>query len=287
MRREPSIRQPACVSPRRRSHRGRYGPLVVPAQSDAFRDGVAGNPRHPGPLEDATSDSIRRNVGRRPDRFRQRILCGPTPIETLGDDYLGDGDSRRPFGDRQGLTSHTHATVIVPVSGLLMARRPPTVLRGVWAIIVDPIDRVLRRGARPHVGIEGLEGVAPAVTDRDASATVAGVGLVVGVSTPLDRSLPGSIFRRAEPSMLRRGDAGPLSLETTARHELPRQWGLGEVVFFGSAVALHRPGGAVLRVALNGSHNQPAEPHTYPRLRLAITSHRSLYYRKRSRLDRY
>lgn len=50
-----------------------------------------------------------------------------------------------------------HANRTSPVLGLFLAGGPATVLRRVWAIVVDAFDAVFRRGLDAHVSLKRLE----------------------------------------------------------------------------------------------------------------------------------
>lgn len=82
------------------------------------------------------------------------------------------------------------AMVGTGVASLLCSRRPPAVFWTVRAIVVDAFDGVLRGRARPHVLIESLEGIKPAVADGDTTGSPALPMRVVGVATALFHGLP-------------------------------------------------------------------------------------------------
>lgn len=72
---------------------------------------------------------------------------------------------------------------------LLLRCRPPTIPGLVVAVVVDPVDRVLRRWLLAHVGQEDRE-VAPALGYPDTASAVAGVTRIQRVRASLPYRLP-------------------------------------------------------------------------------------------------
>lgn len=103
-----------------------------------------------------------------------------------------------------------------PVSRLLQTCSPSTIFGGVWAIIVNAIQRQSGR-FRSHVLIEGGEIIAPAVAHRNATFSVARIARVLGiVASPL-RVVPRQVRRRMVVVAMRSVSvAGPLALQTSA-----------------------------------------------------------------------
>lgn len=66
----------------------------------------------------------------------------------------------------------TAVSTLPAVASLFTSSGPSTVLWRVRAIVVNPIDRMLGRRPRPHIGKERLEAVDPAITHRDAARAV-------------------------------------------------------------------------------------------------------------------
>src|SRR6266536_6080245 len=75
------------------------------------------------------------------------------------------------------------------VTGLLFIRSPAAVLRTVWTVIVDAVNRVIRRWIA-HIGKENLEGFLPALADRYASPTVLRPLLVARIEAAREHSSP-------------------------------------------------------------------------------------------------
>jgi len=87
------------------------------------------------------------------------------------------------------------------VSALLAARRPSAVPRGVWPVIVDPVNAVIGRRAVPHVGVELLEGGPPLRTHRDAAAAVVRISCVACIQASVAQGQPGGVLGRPPPTM--------------------------------------------------------------------------------------
>jgi hypothetical protein len=74
--------------------------------------------------------------------------------------------------------------------------RPAAVARFVVSIVVDAINRVAGRWARPHVGNEISKGF-PSVTDGNATASVPMVLIgLAGMAAPVQHRFPSGVFGR-------------------------------------------------------------------------------------------
>lgn len=80
------------------------------------------------------------------------------------------------------------------VSRLLSKCGPTAIVRRVWAIVVDAVNGVLRRRLRSHVGQESLEGVAPTVTDSDATPAIVLKSRRVRIQATSFHGFPCSMF---------------------------------------------------------------------------------------------
>lgn len=100
---------------------------------------------------------------------------------------------------------------------LLLRRGPAHVARLVVAVVIDTVDRVLRRGARPDVGQEAFERVAPGFADVDASTAVVWEARAGRRVAAIFHTGPSAMFRRARQSV-RGVVVGPQTIEavTTA-----------------------------------------------------------------------
>ncbi len=106
------------------------------------------------------------------------------------------------------------------VQSLFLTCGPSHVARLVVAVIVDTVNRVLRRWAPADVSKKRLVGMNPFVAYRDASATVIAVVLIVLVQAAVLHDLPTDVFWRDFPdSRISVGDYG----DGCTPHALDRQ----------------------------------------------------------------
>lgn len=87
-------------------------------------------------------------------------------------------------------------TVVALVAALFLATRPPAVVGGIWAVIVDTFDSVAG-WAWSHIGQESRVVVSPTVADGNTSASVVDVTLAGSVVTTLLGVRPRAIFARS------------------------------------------------------------------------------------------
>src|SRR5688500_17876080 len=90
----------------------------------------------------------------------------------------------------------TNALLPARVAVLFQPRRPAHVARLVVAVVIDAIERVLRRRSRSDMGEEGGEARAPFVANANsATAVVLPEGTLL-VFAAIDRLVPGAVLRR-------------------------------------------------------------------------------------------
>lgn len=87
-----------------------------------------------------------------------------------------------------------------PVPGLLALCCPSAVLRAVRAVVVDAVNRVQRRGAHPHVGVESLE-VIPRGADRDTAPAVVGIGVMLPIQASRAHPQPTVVLSNARSAL--------------------------------------------------------------------------------------
>ena len=102
----------------------------------------------------------------------------------------------RPRGECLCSTVIVNQPVRSHIVHLLSLRRPSTISRFVMSIGVNAVNRMLRRGPRSHVGIEGTEVVTPSFAHRYPSAAVVMKNFRVRVVAPLDHARPYPVFAR-------------------------------------------------------------------------------------------
>jgi len=150
------------------------------------------------------------------------------------------------------------AVVVAPIVGLFFSRGPSAVARLVVAVIVDALDRMLRRGAWPHVSEELRKILSPTVGHGDPSATVAMViRVILFVATTLG----------VEPRLILGGagaSVGP-SVQWTSLF-VPAATAFGKPLFegrsvdnsFGPTFAFAKPPCSPERVRGRGTQNRPS-----------------------------
>lgn len=92
-----------------------------------------------------------------------------------------ESETKRPFGDSEGLSVVGESVTGPPIAALNFASRPSAVRRLVVSVVVDAIERMLPRWTWPHVAKEVLKSP-PSLADRDASPPVVRERAVKGVS---------------------------------------------------------------------------------------------------------
>jgi hypothetical protein len=73
-------------------------------------------------------------------------------------------------------------------------RCPSAILRGVWSVVVDSVDGVLRRWAATHVGEKIAERMSPSSTNSDATSAVISEITSLGIFAAFDHVTPASMF---------------------------------------------------------------------------------------------
>lgn len=128
--------------------------------------------------------------------FSQGALDGPASPETGYQGRVGNAQPLGPICQQHSLTIVGQANVAATVSRLLGVRRPSAVFGTVRAVVVNSVEGVFRRRARPHVSVEVLEGL-PALTYYDPTSAVVGPSRVVAVSAATTHPHPHGMFRKA------------------------------------------------------------------------------------------
>ena len=129
-------------------------------------------------------------------------------------------------GQIQALSWPRTATVV----RLFLCRRPANIARFVVTVVVDTVDRMFKRRTGTYISKEGSEAVLPAITDRNASATVIDVPTIALIeTTPLHaypRSILGSTLMLRGCSVCRAAGANSFSGVTAAtyRRSLPQTY---------------------------------------------------------------
>ena len=105
--------------------------------------------------------------------------------------FVGQSKAVGPVAQVQSLSAVFVGDAGTAIPHLGFAAGPATVVRGVGAVVVDPVEGGPDRGL-PHVGQKVLKDLPP-LTNQYASATVVGVGNGGGVSASLPHPRPGVV----------------------------------------------------------------------------------------------
>lgn len=131
-------------------------------------------------------------------RLSQNALNGPSFFDPLDERLIADACSFAPSHDwqRQPAERQEESISLVPV--LFGAGSPSAIFGGVRAIIVDPVDAVLGRRARSHVGVEAGK-VRPLRADGNAPLGVACISRIRR-PTALMHPCPDAVLRASTDS---------------------------------------------------------------------------------------
>lgn len=124
--------------------------------------------------------------------FCQRARWSPTAVDSALQSVIADPGSLCPFGQRQSLAEVRQSMRRALVVCLRAAISPSTIPRGVWAIIINTIERVAVR-AWPHVGQKCIEAGAPAIAHGDSTASVKTIRGLFSVVTASLSAIPRGI----------------------------------------------------------------------------------------------
>lgn len=180
---------------------------------------------------------------------------------------------------------------------------PAAILRGIAKIVVDAVDTVIRGGARPHIGVETIEGFKPTVAHGNAPAPIASISGVMRIGAPLLHAAPNTIFARLGHAMLMQLSVGVSLLfpgaltpdgligsqdtfKTPTALRVAANQGFAGGDGFVSAVANYFPAGLALYgirrgfgAANDGPHAKPLAGHIYGTINALcdrIDGHRNL-----------
>lgn len=193
----------------------------------------------------------------------------PAHTDSFADGSLFYAKILRPLNQCFSDAIKRQVGVAAAISALYFSRRPPAVFRRVSKIIVDSIQRVLRRWSTPHICKKSLVGRSPLLAYGDASASVVGVALVRWVCAASDHRHPRCVLAaNTAPAKIAvlcgSGGNKHTSLASAAFNSTPAQcfaWNLGGVSAFtqtqpkGMAIGhLTKIGNRCKPIALNADH---------------------------------
>jgi len=132
-----------------------------------------------------------------------------------------------------------------PVTHLFGTTRPLAILWAIRSVVIDTLDRVCRRRARPHVFVERRERLVPSVAHDYATTAVVGESVLSWVAAPLLHALPHDVLgQRVEPVSgisCFGASAGGFSVQAPATRRVSVAHVLRNHVQFGPAIAAAMP----------------------------------------------
>jgi hypothetical protein len=128
----------------------------------------------------------------------------------------------RPFRYRQSLAADCSECHITAISPLNFGCCPAAIIRGVIAIIVDPIKGMFVTWPRPHIFDKVFEGAQPTFANFDPSPAISGIGNVIGINATLSHSPIDHILRSSILAMFSRAFSRLLSAIAPARLRVSR-----------------------------------------------------------------
>lgn len=87
------------------------------------------------------------------------------------------------------------------IDALFLGGGPAAILRCITEGVVEAVNRVLRRGAWPHVSVEGFKRIKPTLADGHASPAVAIKIGATGIRASFNQSSPRTVFLRLGHAM--------------------------------------------------------------------------------------
>jgi len=135
----------------------------------------------------------------------KRPLDGPF-AKTSAQPLPADAYSLCPLRQDESFAPERQPPIVPLVPVLLDGCGPAAILLGVTAGVVDAVERVSSRGARPHVGEEGLEAVAPLLGHGDPAPAVVREPGIIWVSAPANNGAPRFVFAGSGHAMVGRAD---------------------------------------------------------------------------------
>lgn len=205
------------------------------------------------------------HLGSRHGRMNQRLFRAPAVAHSIFENATRQIKAIFPLDEGERLSPERQPHIVASIAMLLDRGRPAAVSRLVIAVIVNPVNRVLGRRARPHIREEVLEG-SPAIAHGDTSPAVVPVSGDVGIRASRPHAGPDSIhfgrlaanamtvFRSLLPDLI----SGALGAPARDAPSVAKVIDCSES--FGAAIALTAPddlAAATLGGRFNG--NEPAE----------------------------
>jgi hypothetical protein len=156
-----------------------------------------------------------------------------------------------PFGNSQGF-SFVGDKVTTPLArDLLLDGSPSAIFRGIWAIVINTINRVAFTRASSYISKKCLKGFSPTVTHEDTAPAPVFVAWAVWIVAALNHIYPGCILRGTPPTRFTMpvlGNCIKLKAAATAMLIHFKITTASDARF--TAIALANPGGFIVDIIL-------------------------------------
>jgi hypothetical protein len=118
------------------------------------------------------------------------------PLDAHSQGAFGDPYASSPFSQAVRFSTEGDPQRLAIVLGLLERGGPLAVAWFIVAVVIDPFNRVVRRGSWAYVSEEVQERSSPAVAHRNPASAIQVISLVGRVVASLRDSFPAGVFRR-------------------------------------------------------------------------------------------
>lgn len=149
-------------------------------------------------------------------RNRERRFKGNTLAQSCEQAREREAVFVRPIADALSFSKGSDLAGRSAVAGLFPGRAPSAILWRVITVCVDAVQRVIRRGARPHVGEKRFKGSRPSVTDGNSSCPVILVAVHARVKASSFHCSPYAVFGAVSQIMSAPHIAHAFTSKTTA-----------------------------------------------------------------------
>lgn len=138
----------------------------------------------------------------RTHRRSQRSLDAPIQIEPRIKNRLIDMDFFGPLRNAQRLAVKRQQSIRPTIASLLGTAVPYNIAWFIALIVIDTLDCVLRRWARPNVIVKGLEVIDPSFEHGDSASAISEICRVCWVKAPALYVAPRPMLRAGTHAVL-------------------------------------------------------------------------------------
>lgn len=145
----------------------------------------------------------------------ERLLDGPPGIEPVLQNLLFRAEHISPVLLAHCCSVESKQSATSRVSGLFKVSSPDAISRFIVSVDVFTFDRMSIGWLRTHVVVERLKAISPPLADRDSTAAIFCVPIILRVAASLDYVLPRTVLGSCSAPVLEIGSR--LSLKTSTR----------------------------------------------------------------------